>query len=227
MRRPTVRDLTTRRYALLVSLTLVVLVLTGCGRDRRDYYPTAYGVPGQCYYVHDPIEVTGPGGLWSDRRCDSGWAPTLMPIGWHNSYAYYYDSPRYLNRYLPEAQRGQALESMKTYERDHAGEIKTASRTATYTDSKGRTYTGKSLSPSAVGGGARGGAGGGSRSKTCGLSAVSSEGAGTVLARGGSSGGGSSGGGSSGGGSRGGSGGGSRGGSGGSTGGGSKSRSGC
>jgi len=113
-----------------------------------------------------------------------------MPPGWHNSYAYYYDSPRYINRYVPAEQRASTLESMKGYERDHAAEIKTASKTATYKDSTGRTYTGKSLSPSTLGGGARGGAGGGSRTKTCGLPVLKG---GSVLARG-SSGGGSSGG---------------------------------
>lgn len=194
-----------RKFAALLAGLFLFAGLTACGNDSVAYRPAAFGENNQCYYVEDPLEVVA---LQNAGLCPRTWAPTLMPLFWHQQYAYYYDYPGYYNTFVPVGFRTTYVTHVHTFEKTYASDIKSASKSAKFKGSNGKTVTGNKIKvgPKTFSGGSNknGFSGGSNKSKTCGMSA--SGGALTLVTKGG----GSTGGGFSGGGSRGGSSGGSR-----------------
>lgn len=209
------------KFAVLISAVLMLTGLTACGHNDMSYRPAAFGQSGQCYYVDNPAEAIA---LQQAELCPSSWIPTVMPLFWHQQYAYYYDYPGYYNRFVPVSSRTIYVTHAHTFENTYRSQIKTASKTAQFRGSDGKTYTGNKIKvgpKTFTGGSNKGGFSGGSnKSKTCGMSqsGYAYKGGGTT---GGTSGGSS---GFSGGGNRGGYSGGSKGGSSGSTSGGTTRR---
>jgi hypothetical protein len=182
----------------LLAAGMLVSTLAACGGgDNVSYRPAAYGENGHCYYVEDPSEVYG---LERDGYCHRDWTPMLMPLYWHMMYAPYYSSPAYYGRFVPRQSRTVFISHQTTFVNSHQSEIKSAVKTATYQGSNGKKVSGSTFGTRTfTGGGSRGGFGGGSNRKTCGM--AQSTGSLDLVMRGGGSGG-HSGGGSRGGSSR-------------------------
>jgi hypothetical protein len=150
----------------ILQLVAVVVALTACGGDQAQlaYQPAAYGVPGQCYYVESPLEVTS---LYAHHLCPSTWAPTPMPLWWHTRYAGYYDSPSYYGTYVPASSRTIYVQHVHTFESTNAGAIRSASTNGTWKGSDGKTVSGAQVAgdvksgKAGFSGGARGGFSGG------------------------------------------------------------------
>lgn len=177
----------TKRFAFCITfLLLAALGLTGCGGGQPvAYAPTAYGVSGQCYYLDDPAEAIA---LQNAGLCPHTWAPTLMPLLWHQMYYPYYSSPAYYGTYVIASHRTVYVSHQTTFQHTYASQIKTESSKAKYKGSDGKTYTGNKIKPGKFSNGKKGFGGG----KKCGLAPLS----GSALTKGG---GGSSGGSRSGG----------------------------
>ena len=139
---------TTRRAAAILAAAAIALIATlaGCGTGQPvTYTPDAYGVAGHCYYVNSPAEAVA---LEAAGLCPRSWAPTLMPLAWHEEYWDYYDSPVYYTRYVPVSTRTVYVHQQATFGHAYHSAILTRSRTATYRSSsgtvvKGSTVTGK------------------------------------------------------------------------------------
>lgn len=111
------------------------------------YAPAAYGVQVgnafDCYYVDDVTEVTN---MVAAGLCPANSIPTLMPLTWHETYAYYYDSPGYYNTYIPVARRSTYINvTVVNFNKQYGSQIKTASANATYKGSNGTTVRGSGL----------------------------------------------------------------------------------
>jgi hypothetical protein len=158
-----------RKFGLgLLAAVMSIGALTACGGPAVTYRPAAYGENGQCYYVSSPAEVYG---LQRDGYCPSSWSPVLMPLAWHLMYAPYYSSPAYYGTFVPAASRTVFISTQTTFVNTHQSEIKTAVGSARYKGSNGKTVPGTKFGTRTFsGGGSRGGFGGGSNRKTCGLS---------------------------------------------------------
>jgi len=138
-----------RKISIFLStLILSLLLLTACGQSAGAYYvPPAYGQNNQCYYVNDPIEVTGPGGLYDAGLCPRTWTPYLMPVTYHYMYAAFYDSPAYYQSYVPVSYRTTYTTYVTTFEKSpdyQKNESQYASQ-ATWKDNKGKTVPGSTV----------------------------------------------------------------------------------
>jgi hypothetical protein len=112
----------------------VALAAAGCGQDQV-YTPAAWGPPGHCYYVYSPYECYGhhPG------------VPVLMPLWWHERYAYYYDSPAYIDTYVPGRYRRVVRTQAGYFDRSYARAIRRSASTATWRSSTGKTVAGSKV----------------------------------------------------------------------------------
>jgi hypothetical protein len=137
---------TARRTATILATAAIALIaaLTGCGPASQPvtYAPAAYGVPGHCYYVDSPAEALA---LESAGLCPRSWAPTLMPLAWHEEYWDYYDSPVYYTRYVPVSTRTVYVHQQATFGHTYHSAILTRSRTATYRSSSGTVVKGSQV----------------------------------------------------------------------------------
>lgn len=151
----------------------VVLAVGGCSSGSKapsHVYPAAYGEQGHCYYVSDPAEV---GLLQRDGRCPRSSTALLMPLMWRQRYAYYYDRPAYYTHYVPQGTaRDRFVDNAKAFEGKYRDQIKTQAGSARYVDSKGKVFAASKVGPGTFGGGSKGGFGGGSRQKICGLGEI-------------------------------------------------------
>lgn len=138
---------------IILSIILAAAILAGCGGGHPiAYRPIAYGENNQCYYVNNPAEVIT---LQAQGLCQPGWAPTLMPLYWHQRYYPYYSSPAYYNVYVPVASRSVYITSERTWGSSNKTAIATASREATYKGSNGKTVPASKIGAAKYGGGAR------------------------------------------------------------------------
>ena len=130
----------------LVSLALAAAALAGCGSSQPvTYTPAAYGVPGHCYYVDDPAEAYA---LRAAGLCPHSWAPTVMPLAWHEQYYGYYDSPAYYGHYVPAGARTGYVRQQTSFGHAYHTVIAKASKTATYRSSAGGTVSGSKITVS-------------------------------------------------------------------------------
>jgi hypothetical protein len=165
-----------RRLALLlVSALTAIAALTGCSHSAPvSYAPAAYGEVigghGRCYYDDDPYEAQQ---LLLDGSCPAGWIAYPMPLAWHESYWGFYSSPSYYNRYVIVSHRTIYVTHETTFHATYSTQINTASKTATYKGSNGKTVSGSKVDTAkmkfSTGSGSTGKVGGGSlRSGTTG-----------------------------------------------------------
>lgn len=127
--------------------TGILAATTGCslgstGDDPATYTPAAYGVAGHCYYIDNPAEALA---LEAAGLCPSGWAPTLMPLAWHEEYAAYYDSPAYYGTYVPVRYRTVYVSHVTVFQTRYRTQISSASSRAVYRSSSGGTVSGSKL----------------------------------------------------------------------------------
>lgn len=128
-------------------------ILVGCSDSKPvAYRPVAFGADNQCYYVHSPAEAQA---LMDRGLCDRSWAPTVMPMAWHSMYYPYYASPAYYNTYVPQATRTVYVQSERTWGSTNKSAIATATKTATYKGSNGKTVPASKIGAAKYGGGAR------------------------------------------------------------------------
>ena len=142
--------LITRTSAALTAVVTALIILAGCGQDDSQpvtYTPAAYGIPGHCYYVDDPAEAIA---LRADGRCPASWAPTLMPVAWHERYYPYYDSPAYYGRYVPARSRTVFTQHETTFGHANKTVIAKSSKTGTYRSSAGGTVSGAKVTTGKV-----------------------------------------------------------------------------
>lgn len=138
---------------ILATVILAASVLVGCGGGQAvAYRPISYGENNQCYYVNSPAEVIA---LQAQGLCQAGWAPTLMPLYWHQRYWNYYSSPSYYNVYVPASSRTVYVASERSWGSINKSSIATASKTATYQGSNGKTVTADKIGVAKYGGGSR------------------------------------------------------------------------
>lgn len=140
------------RAATAAAITAVLAAgLTACDdADDVSYAPVAYGVPGHCYYVDSPAEAVA---LRSAGLCPAAWAPTLMPLAWHEQYYPYYSSPAYYNVYVPASSRVVYTRTETTFGTTYKTQISTATKTATYKGSNGKTVPASKIGTSKFGSG--------------------------------------------------------------------------
>ena len=129
-----------RRIWCLAAALLAAGGLAACATDDTSYTPAAFGPPGYCYYLYSPYECYGqhPG------------MPLLMPLYWHQRYAAYYDSPAYVQHYVPSQYRSTATTSGRAFEQRYSSQIKAQASAATYRSSSGGTVSGSKVSQSAT-----------------------------------------------------------------------------
>jgi hypothetical protein len=131
--------------ALLLALAVVLgaTTLSSCSSPPATMAPAAYGQVvngvGQCYYIDDPYEAQQ---LLATGQCPAGWVPTRAPLTWQEAYFAYYDSAAYYNRYVLPAHRTVYVSVETTFRTTYATQITTASKTATYKISSGKTVVG-------------------------------------------------------------------------------------
>ena len=65
-----------------------------------------------------------------------------MPLAWHETYWGFYSPPAYYNVYVPAATRTVYISHETTFHTTYSSQIATASKTATYKGSNGKTVTG-------------------------------------------------------------------------------------
>jgi len=166
----------TRRIAVLIAgLFIAVATLAGCSHAAPvSYAPAAYGVQAgsvyDCYYVYGAMEVDA---LIAHGYCPPGSVPTHMPDAYLNTYFSYYDSPAYYDVYVPSPVRTAYVSTYHTYYVQHTAVITTASKSATWKGSNGKTVSGAKVNTAkmkfSTGSGSTGKVGGGSlRSGTSG-----------------------------------------------------------
>lgn len=137
-----------RRLALLLVGTLTAIAaLTGCSHSAPvSYSPAAYGEvvggQGRCYYDDDVYEAQQ---LLLDGSCPAGWVAYPMPLAWHESYWGFYSSPSYYNRYVIVSHRTVYVSHETTFHTTYSTQINTASKTATYKGSNGKTVSGSKV----------------------------------------------------------------------------------
>lgn len=149
------------RAAVAVLITIgATLGLTGCGDGDVTYAPAAYGIPGHCYYVDSPVEAVA---LTAAGLCPASWTPTLMPLAWHEQYYPYYSSPAYVTRYVPVASRTVYVQHQTTFGATYKTQIASATKTAVYKGSNGKTVPASGIGISKFGGGSSAKYGGGAR----------------------------------------------------------------
>lgn len=124
----------------LTLLATLVVGLAACGSQNLAYQPLAWGPPGYCYYLYSPWECWGhhPG------------MPMYMPLWWHQRYAGYYDSPAYIQGYVPGRYRSTATSRSRTFEKTYSTAIRSSSRYAAYKGSNGQRYSGTKVGRSAT-----------------------------------------------------------------------------
>ncbi len=138
---------------IILSVIIAAAILAGCGGGSPvAYRPIAYGENNQCYYVNSPAEVIT---LQAQGLCDRSWAPTLMPLLWHQRYWNYYSSPSYYSVYVPVASRSVYITTERTWGSNNRAAIATASREATYRGSNGKTVPASKIGAAKYGGGSR------------------------------------------------------------------------
>jgi hypothetical protein len=203
--------MTRRVAALIAGLFIAVAALVGCSHSAPvSYAPAAYGVQAgsvyDCYWVYGAAEVDA---LIAHGYCPVGSVATRMPDSYLNMYFSYYDSPSYYDTFVPSPVRTVYVSTYHTYYVQHTAVITTASKSATWKGSNGKTVSGASVntakmkfstgsgSTSKMGGGSLrggsfGGSGGGSSGKSPTVKAgTGSGGSSTVKSKTGSVGGGS------------------------------------
>lgn len=145
-----------RLTAALITALIVGAGLTACGGSDSNvsYAPAAYGEVvggvGHCYWDDDPYEAQQ---LLLDGSCPTGWVAYPMPLTWHESYYGYYSSPVYYNRYVIASHRTVYVSHETTFHTTYSTQITTASKTATYKGSNGKTVTGPKTGTVKFGGG--------------------------------------------------------------------------
>lgn len=138
MKRPGVKVVWAALALFVVSVVLAVGA--GCSTGApATLAPAAYGEAGHCYYVDDPAEATA---LISAGACQSSWTPAPMPLVWHETYAAYYASPVYVNRYVPGPARTVYVQQAKAFGNQYPAQISAMAKTATWRSSAGKTVTG-------------------------------------------------------------------------------------
>lgn len=175
--------MTRRIAALITGLFIAVAALAGCSHPAAvSYAPAAYGMQVgsvyDCYYVSDPLEVQT---LVTNGYCPAGSVPTRMPESWLDEYFSYYDSPVYYNTYVPASYRTAYVSTYHTYYVQHTTVINTASKSATWKGSNGKTVSGSQVNTAkmkfSTGSGSTSNVGGGSlRAGTTGGSSGGSSG---------------------------------------------------
>lgn len=143
--------------------TAAALALCACGQNYyqpagvSSFQPVMQGVPGQCYYVDSPLEVSA---LIAAGLCQQGWQPVVMPLSWHEQYAYWLDSDYYTNRFIPVSQRTYYRTTVvTTFTRTYSTQIASASASAKYRGPNGQTLTGTQVQQNVKAGKANFGAG--------------------------------------------------------------------
>ena len=161
-----------RRTIFVGIFAACALLLTACAENEpEEYRPAAYGENNRCYYVDDEDEVEK---LYQSGDCPRSWTPFLMPIIWHQTYYPYYSSPAYYNNYVPTSKRSTYRSKSRAFGQRYSTQISTLSKTATYVSNTGKTVKGDKVSTQMFGGGSRT-SGGGSRTRKCSLSVVSTD----------------------------------------------------
>lgn len=125
-----------------ILATTTACSMGSTGDDPVTYTPAAYGVSGHCYYIDNPAEAIA---LRAAGLCPSGWAPTLMPLAWHEEYAAYYDSPAYYGTYVPVRYRTVYVSHVTVFQTRYRTQISSASSRAVYRSSSGGTVSGSKL----------------------------------------------------------------------------------
>lgn len=142
-----------RRLATVLAGVVLAAGLGACGGGQAvAYRPASFGVPGQCYYLHDPLEAMA---LQRAGLCEAGWMPTIMPLAWHQMYAPYYASPRYINIYVPSEQRTAFRRTEQTWGAANKGVIAAQAKQAKYLGSNGKTVTADKIGATKYGAGNR------------------------------------------------------------------------
>jgi len=132
--------------ALIAGLFIAVAALaglSGCSHTPVSYAPAAYGVQAgsvyDCYYVYGNAEVNT---LIARGYCPVGSVPTRMPDSYLDTYFSYYDSPAYYDTFVPSPVRTVYISTYHTYYVQHTAVINTASKSATWKSSSGKTVPG-------------------------------------------------------------------------------------
>jgi hypothetical protein len=132
-----------RIAALIAGLFIAVAALAGCSSTPVSYAPAAYGQQVgsvyDCYYVSSVDEVTA---LISHGLCPVGSVPTRMTDSYLDEYFSYYDSPAYYSVYVPASYRTTYVSTYHTYYVQHTAVISTASKSASWRGSNGKTVSG-------------------------------------------------------------------------------------
>lgn len=154
-----------KAFVTLVLAALGVTGLAGCGHGQTSYTPAAaaFGANGQCYM---PLSV--PQTAWQAIEqqyihqgwCQSGWTPIYIPQQTYMAYYPYYSSPAFYTHYVPATYRTSYVSYERGFGTSHRAQIATATRTATYKGSNGKTTTYNQIK---TGGGTRTSFGSGTR----------------------------------------------------------------
>lgn len=160
--------MTRRIAALIAGLFIAVAALAGCSHSAPvSYAPAAYGQQVgstyQCFYVYGNAEVNS---LIAHGYCPAGSVATRMPDAYLNTYFSYYDSPAYYDVFIPSPVRTVYISTYHTYYMQHTAVINTASKSATWKGSNGKTVSGTKVNTAkmkfSTGSGSTGKVGGGS-----------------------------------------------------------------
>lgn len=153
-----------------MTVLMIALGLVACGGNDKKvaYRPVAFGENNQCYYVDNPAEAQM---LINQGLCERHWAPTAMPVYWHQMYYPYYASPAYYNTYVPVATRTVYVTNQKTWGQQNKTAIAEKAKAATYKASNGKTVPAEKIGATKYGAGNRFGPtgakfGGGARNAT-------------------------------------------------------------
>ena len=124
-----------------VTAVALAAALAACSATDGTYAaaPPAYGASGSCYYVDDVAEVTS---LQAAGMCPVNWMPAPMPMAWRNQYAWYYDSPRYYDTYVPASRRTTYVTHVKVYEKAQPQAVRTAPKVTRPAQSKSSSLFG-------------------------------------------------------------------------------------
>lgn len=131
------------RLALLAGGALIAGgAATACSSQPVAYEPAAYGANGTCYYIQSPAEAYA---LQQAGLCPRGWGIGMAPLYWQEMYWPYYSSPAYYGVYVPSPLRTTYVSVERTFYNQHTSAVRTASSTASYRSSTGKTVTGKTV----------------------------------------------------------------------------------
>ena len=146
------RSLPLRLLALAIAALLGAALIAGCSStthhrttttvttvaDNGSMTMVAYGEHNHCYYVDSPAEALA---LIAAGLCPAGWTPYRMPTYWEDEYWYYYDSPTYIRGFVPQARQTTYNTTIVSFQKSNSSAIASASKTATYKTSSGKTVT--------------------------------------------------------------------------------------